>query len=185
MKELNILYIHGFGSRVDPTGDKQVALKKIARVSAFAPNYPLGYQKILAGVEPFLQQADLLIGTSMGGFLVSRLSEATGKPFVAINPVIDTSATLTKYIGSHLDHYGRTFTLTADTVKEYPGFRPSERGMVLLDMGDELIDSMATLNAIEHQMTVHTFAGGSHRFSHMEEALPLIEAHASQRLRPV
>jgi len=175
MTTLNILYIHGFGSQVDPNGDKQVALRKIANVAAFAPDYSQGYEKVLADVEPLLQQADLLIGTSMGGFLVSRLSEFTGKPFVAINPVLAPSAILGKYIGSHLDHYGRPFTLTADTANGYPDFLPSARGMVLLDMADELLDSQATLDALGPQMTVHTFAGGSHRFSHMEEALPLIQ----------
>ena len=175
MTKLNILYIHGFGSRVDPDGDKQVALRKIASVAAFAPDYSQGYEKVLADVEPLLQQADLLIGTSMGGFLVSRLSEATGKPFVAINPVMAPWAILSKYIGSQLDHYGRPFTLTADTARGYPDFLPSAQGMVLLDMADELLDSQATLGALGPQMTVHTFAGGSHRFSHMEEALPLIQ----------
>lgn len=101
MTKLNILYIHGFGSPVDPNGDKQVALRKVANVSAFAPNYSQRYDKALADVAPFLQQTDLLIGTSMGGFLVSRLSEATGKPFVAINPVMAPSAIMGKYIGSH------------------------------------------------------------------------------------
>ena len=176
MTKLNILYIHGFGSKVDPNGDKQVALRTIANVSAFAPDYSQGHKKVLADVEPLLQQADLLIGTSMGGFLVSRLSEATGKPFVAINPVLAPSAILGKYIGSHLDHYGRPFTLSAATARGYPDFPPSARGMVLLDMADELLDSQATLDALGQHMPVHTFAGGSHRFSHMEEALPLIRA---------
>jgi uncharacterized protein len=171
---MNILYIHGFGSKVDPGSDKQIALRKIANVMAFAPDYTRGYQAVLADVEPLVREADLLIGTSMGGFLVSRLSEQTGKKFVAINPVINTRATLSKYIGSHSDHYGRPFTLDQKTVDEYPDFAASPNGMVLLDMGDELIDSFATLKAIGHQMPVHTFAGGTHRFSHIDEALPLI-----------
>lgn len=173
---MNILYIHGFGSKVDTNSDKQVALRKIANVMAFAPDYTRGYPSVLAAVKPFLREVDLLIGTSMGGFLVSRLSELTGKKFVAINPVINTKATLSKYIGSHTDHYDRPFTLDQATVDEYPDFLPSSNGMVLLDMGDELIDAFATLEAIGHQMTVHTFAGGSHRFSHIDEALPLISA---------
>ncbi|MDF1624256.1 MAG: hypothetical protein P1V33_12400 [Pseudohongiella nitratireducens] len=171
---MNILYIHGFGSKIDPNSDKQIALRKIANVTAYAPDYTRGYRTVMADVDSFLREADLLIGTSMGGFLVSRLSEQTGKKFVAINPVINTKATLSKYIGSHTDHYDRPFTLDQATVDAYPDFLPSSNGMVLLDMGDELIDSFATLEAIGHQMTVHTFAGGSHRFSHIDEALPLI-----------
>jgi uncharacterized protein len=172
---MNILYIHGFGSKVDPNGEKQIALRKIGHITAFAPDYTRGYQQVLTDVAPFMRDAQLLIGTSMGGFLVSRLSEQTGKAFVAINPVRNTQKTLGKYIGSHHDHYGRAFTLTSEAAASYPDFLPSTHGMVLLDMADELIDSLATLEALGHQMIVHTFAGGSHRFSHMEQALPLIE----------
>lgn len=177
MTSFTILYVHGFGSKVDPTSDKRVALANIASVDAVAPDYSTPYQDVLASVQPYLAQADLLLGTSMGGFLVSRLSELTGKPFVAVNPVLDPEVTLSKYIGTHQDHVGRTFTLTEPTVSTYPAFLPAaKKGMVLLDMGDELLDSHKTKAALEPLMSVHVFAGGSHRFSHMEEALPLIQA---------
>lgn len=176
MKELNILYIHGFGSKVDPSSDKRIALDKIAQVEAVAPDYVTSYEDVLATVQPYLDKADLMLGTSMGGFLVSRLCELTGKPFVAINPVLSTQATLSKYIGTHQDHTGRTFTLSEQIASTYPDFLPSaDLGMVLLDMGDELIDSEITKTVLEPLMPVHAFAGGSHRFSHMEEALPLIQ----------
>lgn len=176
MKPINILYVHGFGSSVDPGSDKRVALAKIADVDAVAPDYVSPYEDVLAVVEPFLGKADLLLGTSMGGFLVSRLSELTGKPFVAINPVLAPQHTLSKYIGTHKDHTGRTFTLSSQTLSTYPDFLPSaDKGMVLLDIEDELLDSRATEVRLGEIMPVHSFPGGSHRFSHMEEALPLIQ----------
>ena len=39
---MNILYIHGFGSKIDPNSDKQIALRKIANVTAYAPDYTRG-----------------------------------------------------------------------------------------------------------------------------------------------
>ena len=122
MSNLNILYIHGFGSRVNPNADKQIALRTIADVEAFAPDYSRAYQDVLADVEPFLAKADLLVGTSMGGFLVSRLSEQTGKPFVSINPLLQTRRTLTKYLGDNVDHYGRAYTLSEEVLASYPDF---------------------------------------------------------------
>lgn len=180
MTKLNILYIHGFGSKVDPSGDKQIALRKIANVAAFAPDYTRGYQQVMADLKAYLSGVDLLIGTSMGGFLVSHLAKATDLPFIAINPVIQTKATLSKFLGAHIDYYGRAFTLTPETIDSYPDFLISERALVLLDMGDELLDSMTTLDAIGHKMRVHTFAGGTHRFAHMKEALPIIKDFARQ-----
>jgi len=180
MARLQLLYIHGFGSRVDPQGDKQVSLRKIADVRAFATDYAQPYAQILQEVTPLLKDVDLFIGTSMGGFLVSRLSELTGKPFVAINPVMSPLPTLSKYLGTHQDYYGRTYTMTPAITASYPDFLASDKGLVLLDMEDELIDSRATQRLLAPQMSVHTFEGGNHRFAHMEEALALITAHADR-----
>src|SRR5690606_16266988 len=161
MRGFKLLYIHGFGSKTDPSSDKQIALRRIAEVSAFAPDYAQPYAQVLEGVSPLLEDVDLLIGTSMGGFLVSRLSELTGKPFVAINPVMSPLPTLSKYLGTHEDYYGRTYTMTPDIAASYPDFLPSDKGLVLLDMEDELIDSRATQRLLAPRMSVHTFEGGS------------------------
>ena len=45
----------------------------------------------------------------------------------------------------------------------------------LVYVSQALIDSEITKTVLEPLMPVHAFAGGSHRFSHMEEALPLIQ----------
>lgn len=173
---LNILYIHGFGSKVAPNSDKQIALREIGNVTAFAPDYTQAWPQVMRDVSHYLSGTDLLVGTSMGGFLVSQVSKVTGKPFVAINPVLNPQQTLRKYLGSHSDHYGRAFTLTEQSLATYPDFQPSDQGMVLLDMADELIDSHSTLAEVGDQMMIHAFTGGSHRFAHMEEALPLMLA---------
>lgn len=159
MSELKILYIHGFGSKVDPKSEKQIVLRKIASVTAFAPDYTKHYVKVIRDVKSLAKGSDILIGTSMGGFLVSRLSEITNKPFVAINPVISPAATLSKYLGKHQDYYGSTYTMTQENVESYPDFLPSENGMVLLDMGDELINSDATKSVLARLMRVYTFEG--------------------------
>lgn len=111
----------------------------------------------VADVQRYLEGIDLLVGTSMGGFLVSRLSADIGKPYVAINPVMDVAATLSRHLGTHQDHFGRPFTLTDQVIGSYPGFLPSRHGMVLLDMADEVLDSAATYERLHQQMTVHVF----------------------------
>lgn len=174
MKPLNILYIHGFGSQVDLNSEKSVALRTLGHVSAFAPDYTKGYPRVMADLKNYLSGTDLLIGTSMGGYLVSRLSSDIDKPYVAINPVIDVASSLQKYLGVHQDHFGRPFTLTENNIASYPEFLPSEKGMVFLDMADEVIDSNLTFLRLHQKMKVHTFEGGTHRFSHIAEALHFI-----------
>ena len=116
----------------------------------------------------------------MGGYLVSRLSAAINQPYVAINPVTDVRSSLQKYIGTHRDNFDRSFTLTESILESYPAFVPSDQGMVLLDMADEVIDSTVTLDRLALIMNVKTFAGGTHRFSHMAQALPLIKEWIEQ-----
>jgi uncharacterized protein len=180
MQPLNVLYIHGFGSRIDMNSDKHLALQTLGQLSAFAPDYTRGYLIVIKDVKRYLDGADLLIGTSMGGYLVSRLSEETKKPFIAINPVIDVANTLGKHVGAYKDHFGRPFRLTKEAVDSYPEFQPSTSAMVLLDMADDVIDSNVTLSTLGQTMVIHPFQGGTHRFSHMKEALPLISMFISQ-----
>jgi predicted esterase YcpF (UPF0227 family) len=42
-------------------------------------------------------------------------------------------------------------------------------------MGDELLDSAQTLQKYQNKANVITFAGGSHGFEHMHQALPVVE----------
>ena len=45
---------------------------------------------------------------------------------------------------------------------------------VILDLGDEILDVRRTIRKYEGKVALHVFEGGSHRFDHMEDALPKI-----------
>jgi predicted esterase YcpF (UPF0227 family) len=173
---MKIVYIHGFGSRVDPGSEKYQALSELGEVVPIAPDYSKGYQTIVTLVGSLASDAGLLVGTSMGGYLASRVAAHTGLPFVAINPVLLPRRTLTKYLGTREDYYGKTYTLTAETVSSYPVFAPSSKGLVLLDLDDEMIDSRETVACLAKHMKLYSFAGGTHRFSHIVESIPIIKA---------
>lgn len=169
--ELEILYVHGFGSKYNPNNDKVRELSKIGSVDGPNLDYTQPFEATLSQALDFLNKKDydLLVGTSMGGWCVSHLSAKTGTPFVAINPAMNPAETLAKHIGSGVDYTGREYNLTEDVVRSYPPLRQSNIGMVLLDEGDELFDSSVTAKNLN--MHNITFAGGSHRFDHMHEAL--------------
>lgn len=171
---MKIVYIHGFGSQVDPESEKYLALSAIGEVVPVAPDYSKSYQANVEIVKSLASDAGLLVGTSMGGYLASRVAADSGLPFIAINPVLLPRRTLSKYLGTHQDYYGSTYTLTPETVNSYPVFAPSKKGLVLLDQDDELIDARETAACLTPHMRVFSFAGGSHRFSHIWESIPII-----------
>lgn len=171
---MKILYIHGFGSRVDPQSEKYRALSSIGDVSAVAPDYSVAYSRNMLQLQAQTQNADLIVGTSMGGCMASRLAKVSRKPFVAINPVLFPRRTLHKYLGTGTDYYGKTYTITEETSASYPVFSVDVKGLILLDLGDEVIDAVETLACIGDSLPVIAFDAGSHRFAHIHESLDAI-----------
>jgi len=178
---MDIFYIHGFGSRYNPDSDKIRGLSQLGTVRGADYDYTAAFDTILTHLSRETEGADLIVGTSLGGYLAMRLGSHTSRPYIAINPAIDPATSLRAYLGTDTDHYGGDFVLEEAAVRSYPPLLPGlapERGLVLIDEGDEVIDvpaaiEMAGLAGLRH----FTFPGGDHRFQHMPEALPLIKEH--------
>lgn len=172
-------YLHGFASRFDINSDKLKILARLGPVYGHDIDYTHGSEDVIEDSLDKLMQVnpDLLVGTSMGGWLAGILGAETGIPFVAINPVTDPAHTLKPWIGQGVDHQGQAYQLTAEVVSGYYPFTHCGSGLVLLDQGDELLPWNDTVRALGDYFPVHSFEGGSHRFEHMEEALKLIREH--------
>jgi len=172
---MNILYLHGFGSKYDPTSAKIQSLAKIGTVFGI----DLDYSKSFASIKKTVQEAivehdiDLLVGTSLGGYIASQCG--AGLPFVAINPVINPSQALLKYLDTTEDYYGRKIKLRPELIKKLPTFNTNGAGLILLDAGDDVINPSETRSALDNYYTVITHKGGDHRFQHMEESILSIE----------
>jgi predicted esterase YcpF (UPF0227 family) len=176
---VKILYLHGFGSAFDPSSEKIIELSKIGLVEGINIDYSLSFpvikQEVSKKVLEF--QPDIVVGTSMGGWLASHIGSSFGIPFVAINPVISPCQSLEKYLGTHKDHTGKTYTLTYDCINTYKEFSLKGCGLILLDSGDEVIPYQHTLEFLEGCYEHVVFEGGSHRFDHMTESLQFIKDH--------
>lgn len=172
---MNILYIHGWGSSFDENSKKCLALKKIGKVHGI----DLDYTKTSNEIEQTLFQCivehdiDLLIGTSLGGYWAARMSKY-GLLFVACNPAVNPNKTLIKYLGKGQTFTGHEYELALGTIQSYDEKWPNNGGIILLDDGDELLSSDETYHQLHENFTIHRFAGGCHRFEHMEESLDLI-----------
>lgn len=93
----------------------------------FGPDldYGQGAGAVLAIAIDFAsrEQPDLIIGTSMGGWLASHVGAVLGIPFVALNPAIQPAKTLGKYVGHTVNYSGFDATIDADVVAGYPDFQ--------------------------------------------------------------
>ena len=175
---LNIFYCHGFASSFDPGKSKVQALAQLGPVDGCNIDYTKRADQVVSHVieQGNFANVDLIVGTSMGGWLAAELGSSLGIPFAAINPAVDPSQTLRKYIGAGEDYQGKPYTLTESVVASYYPIAKNGCGLILLDECDEVICARHTQEVLAEHYQLVVFEGGNHRFAHMEEALPLIES---------
>lgn len=170
---MNILYIHGFKSRFKAQSEKVQALNKLGKVFGITLDYTDTFAEIKTILHNCILDKDieLVVGTSLGGYYSATIGASFAVPFVAINPVIDPIFTLSKYIGDGVTFAGDAYTLKKETITAYPKFPLGGCGLILLDRGDELIDSEKTQAMLKTFYSTKIFAAGSHRFQHINESL--------------
>jgi predicted esterase YcpF (UPF0227 family) len=176
------IYIHGFGSKYDPESNKIKSLNKIFNVHGITLDYTKSYNSIIKELKEFNSKvlADIIIGTSLGGFYANQLGVLIKEPFVSINPSIEPKITLKKYIGKGIDYNNKPYELNESTVNEYPEFINSAYGLILLDKDDDVIDPNRTIELYKDTYRIVSFNGGSHRFEHIEESLnPILKFYES------
>jgi len=127
----NVLYLHGLES--SNVGDKVDFLKENANVVAPAIDYsdPALEEKLLYIVEKF--QPDLIIGSSMGGYVGGMLANRYDIECILYNPAIH-SRPMEPNLKSLID----------DDIS--PSFKP----LVILGMNDDVIDPCESIDALEY-----------------------------------
>ena len=186
---MNILYVHGFGSCYDASNPKIVELSKLGKVFGVDLNYCDSQEKNQKIIYDSLikDDIDLLVGTSMGGYMVHKIANKYSIPYVMINPAINPSETLKKYEGSGVDHKERKYNLTKETISNFKHMQENwgrAPGLLLLDLDDDVIDAKETIKLFLDSKWVDTFSwsSGSHRFDHMSESVPIIEDFISDTM---
>lgn len=176
---MKILYVHGFGSKFDPKVEKVVCLEKLGEVVGININYCEGFDAVYEKVKAVIMDndIDLLVGTSMGGYMAGHLGTKLGIPFVALNPVIYPEKTLERRLGTFTDYANRVCTLTTDIIDTYGGFAMGGCGLIAVEMGDDVIDPLETDRVLHGKYHVMVYHDGNHGFTSMEKLLPEIERH--------
>lgn len=178
-----VLYIHGFASsgRSAKAADLKGRFPEVyAPTLSHIPELAVEtLEQFIAALRP---RRPLLVGSSLGGYYALHLSGATGLPAVLVNPVTAIEPPLTQVVGLQHSYFdGSGFEFTAEHVKSLQALAPEAadpaRLLVLVQLGDEVIDQAATLERLAGARTV-VEAGGDHAFRSFAERLPEVEAFA-------
>lgn len=222
-----VLYLHGFNSA--SCSPKAQLMKRAAAefgLPCVAPDIPpqpdagkavveeayraLCAQLALDPADPACDDAILVIGSSMGGFLstwlaareAARLDGPGGKEqseaqsvwrqgprTVLINPAVRPVRLVSAWLGStHANPYtGDSFTVTEIFGPQLAALEAipvtPQRTLVLLATADETLDVNDAADLYQACRLIIT-PGGDHGFARLAEYLPAIMAHAGHRLAP-
>jgi predicted esterase YcpF (UPF0227 family) len=165
---MNILYIHGFNSFFDLNNEKIVSISKIEDVKLFGIDidYLNDVNDIIEKLKTKIidNKIDIVVGTSLGAYYANKVSILFKIPFIVFNPVIDPQETLAK------------LKLSKKLLVQYnEKFNKNSSGIIFLDKGDELIDSEKTYQQYYSTYKIYQYEGGTHRFSHITDAIKIIE----------
>ena len=197
---MNLIYIHGLDS--DANSTKGLLLDKYCQqhhldISVHRPdlNQPpkVVFDKLLKLVaELDADSKVILVGSSLGGYFATLVSNETGCPALLINPSTQPHITLQRFEADKSadtlkidDHQEKILHTTeggwAITKSDLQWFKrhqlltvenPSEV-TVMLKKGDELLDANLSAAFYKHQgATVIAQDGCDHRFSDFAEHLP-------------
>ena len=97
----NILYLHGFGSSATSRSIK-ILRETFSNFNIIAPELNPDVKEALSYVNRIInnRKIDLIVGTSLGGFL-AIVCKNTRIPVLAINPTINPSEDLKKFLGKN------------------------------------------------------------------------------------
>lgn len=148
-----IVYVHGFNSSPASHKSNQLRdrLESLGRGAEYrCPALPYApdeamtlLEQTLSGVAP---DAVTLVGSSLGGFYSTCLTEKLGVRSVLVNPAITPHQGLRTYLGPQKNIYtGEEYILTEEHLAQLGGLyvaKPQRRDKVLLmhTTGDELLD---------------------------------------------
>jgi predicted esterase YcpF (UPF0227 family) len=181
------IYLHGFNSAFNPESDKIKDLESLGEVVGISYNSFGSYKEIFKEISSKVPRNKniIFVGTSLGGFWAAEMARAFSTPSVLINPCYDPYRMLRKYVCVQHKNYitNEVKILTNSNVETYPiysmvGYDRTFKylPLVLLDMGDEVIDSNETSKILDG-FPVKMWNGGSHRFDHMKESIEFISAY--------
>lgn len=188
-----IVYIHGFNSSPSSHKSKQLRerLAACGRAAEFAcPALPHQPAQAMAMLEREIAgvAADEItfIGSSLGGFYATWLTEKFGMRSILVNPAITPHEGLRAYLGAQKNVYtGEEYVLTEEHLAQLAALyvaipRKMDRYLLVHTTGDELLDWRIAVDRYRgcRQVIVQ---GGDHGFAGFGDYLDIVLGFADAR----
>lgn len=186
--DLACLYLHGFLS--SPQSEKARELQEFYAanltseqlaipVLPFEPNaaIQLAQDKLRQLQETFPRV--FVMGSSLGGFYATWLSQTFNLPAVLINPAVNPHGLFRHYLGPNTHYYtGQVHQLKEEHLLQLSGLacqtvRHPGNILLLQQTGDETLDYRHAAS-LYHECSGWLEQGGSHRFDQFEQRLPMM-----------
>lgn len=178
-----IVYIHGFNSsaRSHKAALLQARMAVLGRErNCHIPELPADPRMAMGKLEALLEglpdQRACLVGSSLGGYYATYLSEHNDLPAVLLNPAVRPYELLMDYLGEQVNPYtGEHYTVGEefiDILKAYDINTLSKPGnfLVFLETGDEVLDYRQAETRFR-DARLEIFRGGSHEMVNFESRL--------------
>ena len=205
---MNIIYIHGLDS--DANSTKGILLESYCQqhdtdITVYRPDLNSAPEQVfeqLVRLVTELNREDktVLVGSSLGGYFSTLVSNHTGCPALLLNPSTQPHVTLQRFAHELLLESDSGEDDSEDKVPENQVFHTTAGGWnitpsdlqwfanhqlvsidyphkiaVLLKEGDELLNAKLSKDFYQsHGATVTVQTGGDHRFTDFSEQLPMV-----------
>jgi len=187
----NILYIHGFNSSPLSVKAKQTRhnlSENFPQVQFYCPQLVSNPKGVINQLEQIIKSSQsnslwYLIGSSLGGYFASYLSEKYDFPCVLINPAIKPFELLKDYIGEQLNPYTEeVYQVTKAHIIDLKAIEPKAPNfdlklknnyLVMVQTDDEVLNYQQAVEKYQHCRLV-VEQGGDHSFVNFEQHLPAI-----------
>ena len=199
---MNIIYIHGLDSDANSTKgllledycDKHYPEIKVYRPDLNSAPKQVFEQLVKSVIELNKEDKTVLVGSSLGGYFSTLVSNHTGCPALLLNPSTQPHVTLQRFanelllesvedkiLDNHILHTtAGGWNITPADLQwfanhqlvsiDYP-----HKIAVVLKKGDELLNAELSKDFYQsHGATVTVQTGGVHRFTDFSEQLPMV-----------
>ena len=182
------LYLHGFLSSPQSKKAQQIQhffSQHLPSSTLSIPALPFAPKEAIEVAEDELlalmnhHQNVLIIGSSLGGFYATHLSQKHGVKAALVNPAVKPYELFAQRLGWHQHYYdGHSYELKAEHLEQLkqldsPTLPQPELLFLLLQTGDETLDYR---HAAQRYLACQSWleSGGSHSFNHFTAQLPML-----------
>ncbi len=188
MPTTHLLYLHGFRSSPQSVKAQKMAALVASgypQVTWWCPQLPPSPRQAMQEVMDTLKtwphgDGMAVVGSSLGGFYATWVAGQTGCKAVLLNPAVEPSRDLGKYIGEQTSWHApaETFFFRPEFVDELKALHAGplkhlDRYFAVIAKGDEVLD-WREMTARYKGARIKLLEGGDHALSDFDDHLPEI-----------